>query len=67
LRRARILRRVLRGRKRLQVGRWKWSHPQSLTTLQRVPLPPQRLLPGRRLERAVITFSQFVGMLNEDD
>jgi hypothetical protein len=64
-RRATVLRRVLAGRKRVSVARWQWQHPQAITTLQRVPLPPQRLLPGRRLEHAVMRFSEFVEMLDE--
>jgi hypothetical protein len=63
----RILRRVLAGRKRVSVSRWKWDFPQTLTTLQRVPQPPQRLLPGRRLERAALRFSDFLRMLDERD
>ena len=64
-RRARILQRVLRGRKRVQVATWKWAHPQAITTLQRVPLPPQRLLPGRRLENVLMRFSEFLNLQNE--
>lgn len=60
-RRTRILRRVLRGRKRVEVGRWKWDFPQSLTTLQRVPLPPQRVpLPRQRVEQSLLTFAEFL-------
>lgn len=61
------IRRVLAGRKRVSVSRWQWSVPQAITTLQRAKLPPQRLLPGRRLESVLMRFSQFVRMLNEDD
>ena len=64
---ANTLRRVLSRRKRVSMASWKWDHPQTLTTLQRVPLPPQRLLPGRRLENVLMRFSEFVEMLNEDD
>jgi len=61
------LRRVLAGRKRVSVARWQWNVPQAITTLQRAKLPPQRLLPGRRLENVLMRFSQFVEMLTEDD
>jgi hypothetical protein len=64
---ARTLKRVLAGRKRVMVDKWKWDHPQTITTLQQVPLPPQRLLPGRRLESAPLRFSEFVRTLDEDD
>ena len=46
-------------------ARWKWDHPQAITALQRVPLPPQRLLPGRRLEHALMRFSEFVKTFDE--
>lgn len=61
------LRRVLAGRKRVSVARWKWDHPQTLKAIDRVALPPQRLLPGRRLESVVLSFSEFLRMLDEDD
>jgi len=64
-RRAQTLRRVLAGRKRVSVARWQWQVPQAITTLQRVPLPPQRLLPGRRLEGVLLRFSEFVKLLDE--
>jgi hypothetical protein len=64
-RRKNALRRVLAGRKRVTVARWKWEHPQVITTLQRVPLPLQRLLPGHRLEGALMRFSEFVTQLDE--
>ena len=60
-----LLKRVLAGRKHVFVSRWRYGHPQEISTLQRKPLPPQRLLPGRRLEGAVMRFSEFVGMLSE--
>jgi len=41
-----------------------WEHPQAITTLQRVPLPPQRLLPGRRLESVLMRFSEFLKLLS---
>lgn len=58
-RRARTLQRVLAGRKHVQVGTWKWGHPQAIDTLQRVPLPE------RYLKRALLRFSEFVKILGE--
>ena len=66
-RREKLLRGILAGRKRVSVARWKWQHPQAITTLQRVQLPPQRLLAGRRLEGALLRFSEFVNTLDEGD
>jgi len=60
------IRRVLAGRTRVSVSRWKWAVPQAITTLQRTPLPPQRLLAGRRLESALMRFSEFVKMLGDE-
>jgi hypothetical protein len=58
---ARVLARVLAGRKRVKVATWKWDHPQSITTLQRVPLPIQRVqLPRQRVERAVPSFADYI-------
>ena len=53
-RRANTLRRILAGRKRVEIGKWKWGHPQAIDTLQRVPLPE------RYLKRALLRFSEFV-------
>lgn len=63
--REKVLQRVLAGRKRVKVATWKWDHPQTITTLQRVLLPPQRLLPGRRLEGTVLSFADFLKFLSE--
>jgi hypothetical protein len=52
---ARVLARVLAGRKRVEVATWKWDHPQSITTLQRVPLPLQRVPP-----RTVQSFADYI-------
>lgn len=63
---ARTLKRVLAGRKRVMVHKWKWDHPQTITTQQRVPLPPQRVpLPRQRVEGAVLGFSEF--LVTRDD
>lgn len=62
-RRAKALQRAVGGRKRVDVGSVKWNHPQTITTLQRVPLPPQRVSSGRRRTRRLMRFSEFVGML----
>ena len=56
-----VLAPVSAGRKRVEVATWKWGHPQTITTLQRVPLPLQRVpLPRQRVEHAVMTFSEFL-------
>ena len=60
-RRANTLRRILAGRKHVEIGTWKWGHPQTVDTLQRVPLPE------RRLEGALLRFSEFVRMLDEHE
>lgn len=36
--RATALKRLQAGRKRVLVAKWKWDHPQEITTLQRVSL-----------------------------
>ena len=59
-RRANTLRRILAGRKRVEIGTWKWGHPQTIDTLQRV-------LPERYLKRALLRFAEFVKMLDEHD
>ena len=60
-RRSRTLQRVLAGRKRVGVATWKWGHPQTIDTLQRVPLPE------RRVEGALLRIAEFVKLLDEDD
>ena len=56
-----VLRRVLAGRKRVEVGNWKWDHPQRIVTVDRVPLPPQRVpLSRQRVEHAVLSFADYI-------
>jgi hypothetical protein len=58
---ARVLARVLAGRKRVKIATWKWGFPQSITAIDRVPLPIQRVpLPRQRVEPALMTFSEFL-------
>lgn len=52
---ARVLARVLAGRKRVSVATWKWDHPQTITTLQNVLLPLQRVPP-----RTVQSFAAYI-------
>jgi hypothetical protein len=52
---ARVLARVLAGRKSVKVATWKWRHPQTIGTIDRVPLPLQRVPP-----RTVQSFSDYI-------
>jgi hypothetical protein len=45
----------------VEIGSWKWGHPQTIDTLQRVPLPE------RRLEGALLRFAEFIRTLDEHD
>jgi hypothetical protein len=64
---ASVMTRVLAGRKNVVVGRWKWGMPQTVTTIDRVPLPPQRIGPGRRLESALMRYSEYLEDLYKHD
>jgi hypothetical protein len=65
---ARVLARVLAGRKRVKVATWKWDHPQSITTLQRVPLPLQRVpLPRQRVEHSLRRFADYTNRTPSTD
>jgi len=63
-----VLTRVLGRGKRVEVGTWKWNHPQTITTLQRVPLPWQRVpLPPQRVEHIPMRFSDYVATIQQQD
>jgi hypothetical protein len=65
---ARVIARVLAGRKRVEVATWKWERPQTITTLQRVPLPVQRVpLPPQRVEHIPMRFSDYVATIQRQD
>lgn len=57
--------RAIAGRKNVRVGKWKSGVPQTIATIDRVPLPPQRVTyPRQRRENRILGFSEYLNTLN---